>query len=145
MYIVKQSSRHTHTWCCASSRLPPAHRDRPRRCRILASSSLRPNCSARRRPADQRGDQTLVPACLSERHLFDSHDNCCCVNPTRAEPRALPFFISHCSSHPLLPLSFHSTSQIQRSFLSSLVCLRYVSSPLLCRCRQSCWVVISSH
>lgn len=42
------------TWCWDSSRLPLAHSESPRRCRILASSSRRPSCSARRRPETQR-------------------------------------------------------------------------------------------
>lgn len=65
---------HIHTWCCDSSRFPLAQRDRPRRWHIFASSSLRPNCSARRRPreTDSRRDQTLVPRGWYENHLFQS-------------------------------------------------------------------------
>lgn len=75
---------HTHTWCCASSRFPPAHRDRPRRWRILASSSFRPNCSARRRPEEKKDSQKWrsdksAPRGWSENQYFYSHDNCCCI------------------------------------------------------------------
>ena len=38
------------TWCWASSRFPLAQRERPRPWRILASSSLRPSCSANLKP-----------------------------------------------------------------------------------------------
>lgn len=46
------------TWCWDSSRLPLAHSESPRRCRILASSSRRPSCSARRRP-ETHGNRDL--------------------------------------------------------------------------------------
>lgn len=86
------------TWCWDSSRLPLAHSESPRRCRILASSSRRPSCSARRRPETQN---TQKHALLEEFSINTSHENdllliySTCFNTSKSEFYSFKFMFLH--------------------------------------------------